>query len=186
MAKAEMVSAVAYYRMSTDKQEDSIERQRSQVEPYAARHGYRVVREYIDEGIAGDEEKKRTGFLQMLKDAQRGLFELILCDDKDRFGRFDSIDAGFYIKPLRDAGIGLETVAQGRMDWGTFHGRVIDLILQESRKQEQQALSRRVLTGLVNLVKQGSWAGGPASDGYRLRPDPVMGRHLRPGLPGQV
>jgi len=36
---AKPAKAVAYYRMSTDKQEDSIERQRSQVVPYAARNG---------------------------------------------------------------------------------------------------------------------------------------------------
>jgi hypothetical protein len=41
---------VAYYRMSDDKQENSIERQRSQVEPYATRHGYVIVRKYVDEG----------------------------------------------------------------------------------------------------------------------------------------
>src|ERR1051326_3057791 len=57
------IPAVAYYRMSTDRQEESIDRQKSQVEPYAARQGYLIVREYVDEGIAGDEEGKRKGFM---------------------------------------------------------------------------------------------------------------------------
>src|SRR5438874_39337 len=100
------VRAVAYYRMSDDKQENSIERQQSQVIPYAARQGYDIVRDYTDAGIAGDEEKKRKAFMRMLADAQtQGDFEVILSDDKDRFGRFDSITQGYYVKPLRDAGV---------------------------------------------------------------------------------
>src|SRR5262245_42651552 len=95
------IRAAAYYRMSTDKQEDSIERQRSQVEPSAARNGYRIVRDYVDEGIAGDEEEKRKAFMQMPKDAQRAQSDRILGDDKDRFGRFASITLGYYVKPLR-------------------------------------------------------------------------------------
>ena len=66
-----MIRAVAYYRMSDDKQENSIERQKSQVIPYSVRHGYEIVREYVDEGIAGDEEKKRKAFMRMLADAQQ-------------------------------------------------------------------------------------------------------------------
>src|SRR5579871_5867157 len=123
---SEPIRAVAYYRMSTDKQEDSIDRQRSQVEPYAPKHGYTILRDYMDEGIGGDEVAKRAQFVQMLKDAQRGQFRVILCDDKDRFGRFDSIDYGYYVKPLRDAGVKLVTVAQGLIDWNSFAGRISD------------------------------------------------------------
>ena len=47
--------AVCYYRMSTDRQEDSVERQRSQVLPYAEKNGYAVVGEYIDLGVSGSE-----------------------------------------------------------------------------------------------------------------------------------
>jgi hypothetical protein len=122
---------VAYYRMSDDKQENSIERQRSQVEPYAARHGYAIVREYTDEGIAGDEAEKRPGFMKLIQDAVGSHdFKVILCDDKDRFGRFDGIDFGYYVKPLRDAGVRLETVAQGKIDWCSFAGRLLDMVTQ--------------------------------------------------------
>src|SRR5438270_6356217 len=99
--------------MSDDKQENSIDRQQSQVRPYAARKGYEIVREYTDDGIPGDEERRRKAFMQLLQDALRGDFRVILCDDKDRFGRFDLITYGYYVKPLRDAGVALETLAQG-------------------------------------------------------------------------
>jgi hypothetical protein len=63
------VPAVAYYPMSDGKQENSIERQRSQVEAHAARQGYVILREYVDEGLAGDEEEKRKGFMRPIRDA---------------------------------------------------------------------------------------------------------------------
>jgi site-specific DNA recombinase len=180
------VRAVAYYRMSDDRQENSIERQRSQVEPYAARHGYAVVRDYTDEGIAGDEERRRKAFLAMLDDAKRKRFDVILCDDKDRFGRFDSITMGYYVKPLRDAGVRLETVAQGRVDWSSFAGRITDAVLQEAKKLESQANSRRVMTRLLLMARQGKYTGGPAPYGTRYVPDEIFGKRLVAADPAHV
>jgi site-specific DNA recombinase len=176
-----------YYRMSDDKQENSIERQRSTVEPYAARNGYVIVREYVDEGIAGDEAEKRPGFMRLTRDAvSLRDFRVILCDDKDRFGRFDGIDFGFYVKPLRDAGVRLETVAQGRVDWTSFAGRLVDMITQEQKKRELMDNSRRVLSEMLRLAQQGRWLGGPVPYGYDLVPDPVLGKKLVPGDPEKV
>jgi site-specific DNA recombinase len=172
--------------MSDDKQENSIDRQRSQVEPYADRRGYVIVREYLDEGIPGDEITRRKGFQQMLRDAQAGLFRGIVCDDKDRFGRFDSIDSGEIIAPLRRKGVWLESVAQGRVDWNSFAGRITDAILQEARKLESQANSRRVITRMLVMAKQGKHLGGPPPYGYRLEAHPEFGKRLVPGDPEKV
>ena len=43
------IIAVAYYRMSTDEQKESIAAQRLLVEQYAADHGFRLVGEYLNE-----------------------------------------------------------------------------------------------------------------------------------------
>jgi DNA invertase Pin-like site-specific DNA recombinase len=59
--------------------------------------------------------KRRKAFQRLLADCERGKVRIILCDDKDRFGRFDSIDQGYYIKPLRDRGIKLVTVTYGSL-----------------------------------------------------------------------
>ena len=56
---SETMKAVAYYRISTNKQDESIPRQ---VRRYADQKGYVIVREYVDEGISGDrEDGKRHG-----------------------------------------------------------------------------------------------------------------------------
>src|SRR5262249_26520210 len=166
--------------MSDGKQEHSIERQRSQVEPYAKRCGYTVVKDYVDEGIAGDEIAKRKAFQAMLRDAQAGAFQAILCDDKDRFGRFDSIDLGEVVAPLRRKGVWIDTVAQGRIDWQTFAGRITDAILQEAKQMESQAISRRVISWQLLHSKSGVYMGGPAPYGYAYVADPARKRRLVP------
>jgi DNA invertase Pin-like site-specific DNA recombinase len=88
------IPVAVYLRMSTSKQEDSIDRQRSQVLPYCAKHDFLIVREYADEGIAGDEIRRQHGSQRMLRDAQAGDFQGIVCDDQDRFGRLGAIDLG--------------------------------------------------------------------------------------------
>jgi DNA invertase Pin-like site-specific DNA recombinase len=182
-----LIPVAAYYRMSDDKQENSIDRQKSQVIPYAARHGYEIIREYIDEGIAGDEEAKRKDFMRMLADAQQLRdFRVILCDDKDRFGRFDSITQGYYVKPLRDAGVRLESVAQGPVDWASFAGRITAAVLDEAKKLESQANSRRVITRMLMMARDGKWLGGDPPYGYDLADDPVLGKRLVPGDPEKV
>src|SRR5437762_2068610 len=118
------IAAVAYYRMSTLMQDKSIEEQRSHVSLMAERHGIVILRDYFDEGISGDDTSERKDFLRMIADAARREFQLILCWDQDRFGRFDSIEAGHWIYLLREARVGLMTVAQGRIDWDNFSGRL--------------------------------------------------------------
>ena len=48
--------------------------------------------------------------------------------------------------PLRRAGVRLETVAQGQIDWFTLQGRMMDAMVQEFKAAEQKAISRRVMT----------------------------------------
>src|SRR5262249_18855397 len=83
---------VAYYRKSTDEQEQSIDRQRAQVERYAAARGYRLLREYTDEGIAGDIFDRRPDFQQMLQAAQHREFEVIVVDEPSRLSRQNPIE----------------------------------------------------------------------------------------------
>ncbi len=178
------IKAAAYYRMSTFRQEDSIDRQRSQVEPYAQQHGYTIVREYLDEGISGSEEGRRKAFMALLKDAQRGNFKAILVDEDDRFCRFDSIDYGYYVKPLRDKGILLVTVAKGPVDWNSFEGRITSAVGVEGKNQEQAALSRRVLSDMLQRAKHGDHLGGKPPYGLRLIREavevPGRGMRMRP------
>ncbi len=165
-----MKLAVAYYRMSTDKQEASIPAQREAVQKYAADNGYQIIREYIDEGISGDATEKRHQFRWMIADAEAaGGFEAILCWDMDRFGRFDSIEAGRWVYPLRTNHVRLATVAQGEIDWTDFAGRMMYGIQTEAKHQYLTDLSRNVTRGMTRLAEQGKWPGGLPPIGYVVK-----------------
>jgi hypothetical protein len=64
----ELKPAAAYMRMSSSKQEASPEQQREEAEKLAKLHGCRIIREYADEDISGD-NAKRLGFQRMIADA---------------------------------------------------------------------------------------------------------------------
>src|SRR5690242_8939283 len=165
-----IVRAVAYYRMSDDKQTASIPEQRAAVEKMAGQRGYLIAREYRDEGISGDDTEKRLDFRRMIGDAGRlGDFDAVLCWDQDRFGRFDPLEAGYWVKPLRDAGVRLETVAQGRIDWEDFAGRIVYAVQQEGKHAYLRDLSRNATRGMIAAARQGRRNGGKRTYGYSLR-----------------
>jgi site-specific DNA recombinase len=155
--------AVAYIRMSSDRQEASPDQQRAEVAKLAKRENYQIIREYFDEGISGDATEKRKAFRRMIADAEeKADFAAILCWDQDRFGRFDSIEAGRWIYPLRLAGVWLVTVAQGAIDWNDFTGRVMYGIVQEGKHQFLVDLSKNVLRGKIEAAKHGRGSAIPA------------------------
>lgn len=172
MSHSTPVRACVYLRCSKDEQIDSFDRQREQITPYALRNGYELVKTYEDFGISGTDVKRRKGFLQMIADAQKGLWDCILLDHKDRIGRFDSFDQGYYFKPLRDLGIWLESVANGRIDWNSFAGRIADAVTQEAANLEVKNTSRRISTSFQMLAQRGDWLGGPVPYAWRVEDKP--------------
>ncbi len=157
-----LTPAVAYIRMSSNQQDASPKQQRTEITKLADREGYSIIRWYEDPGISGDDTRKRKQFLRMLKDADdKADFAAMLAWDQDRFGRFDSLEAGRYIFPLREAGIWLHTVTQGRIDWNTFQGRLLYTVQQEGKHQYLIDLSRNVLRGKVASAKTGQSGSNP-------------------------
>ena len=160
--------AVLYLRMSSERQETSIEDQRHELTKYAAQHGYGIVKEYADAAISGDRTEQRTGFLAMRDAAGRGEFDVILCWDQDRFGRFDPLDAGYWIYPFRRVAVRLETVGQGKIDWEDLTGQLIYSVNQLGKAQFLRDLARNTTRGQVSSARSGdSGTGGRAPYGYR-------------------
>src|SRR6516162_3099078 len=78
--------AAIYVRVSTDKQ--TVENQVAALRQIAERRGWEVVEQYSDAGISGAKGRDgRPGLDQMLKDAQRRKFDVIMAWAIDRLGR---------------------------------------------------------------------------------------------------
>jgi DNA invertase Pin-like site-specific DNA recombinase len=170
-----------YYRRSTDRQEDSIERQQSQAKSYAARQGYEPAGEYADEGIAGDLFDKRPGFQKLLRDAAAGKFDVIVVDEPSRLSRQDSIDLiEMVIAPLRRAGVRIDTASRGPIDYESLAGQIMMTVHAHESQEEVLNKSRRTLGGVALRAMRGIWFGFMAPFGLRVVRDvePATGKVL--------
>lgn len=161
------IPAVGYLRRSTSRQEKSLEDQQREIERNAAASGYQILRWYSDDGISGDSTECRAGFLSLHKAACNGRnFDAIIVWDLDRFGRFDSLEGGYWIHPLRKAGVKLVSVNDGLADWDNFTGRVISGLKQEGKHQFLRDLSRNVARGQISNAAKGFLCGQSAPYGF--------------------
>lgn len=161
-----MKRCFAYYRMSTDRQGASIPDQREAVRAYAARHGYKIIREFQDDGISGDETQKRLQFQLMIREAVVAKVETILVWDQDRLGRFNSLEAGYWLFPLYQAGVKIESLDKGVLDWDDFSGRLIFTVQQEGKHEFLRNLSRNVVRGKLSRARSGHSPSGACPLGY--------------------
>jgi DNA invertase Pin-like site-specific DNA recombinase len=170
--------AVGYVRRSTDRQEQSIPDQKKAIETYAAEHGFRVVKFYVDDAISGTSTLGRRAFQQMIKDAERPThrFDIIIVYDVKRFGRIDNDEAGYYRHILRTHGVEVRYVSEN------FNGDSTDDLLrpvkQWQARQESKDLSKVTIRGLLSKVEGGWWMGGTPPYGYDLRYQNAEGKFL--------
>ena len=161
------IRAVAYLRMSSDDQTTSIAQQRREVQAYAADHGYEIVSEYVDDGKSGSKDQhKRIEFAKMLTDAASHDFQAVLCWTTSRFARLDSFDAVIAKQALRTHGIHLNTVKEGKIDWNTFEGRILDVLRSESDHKFSRDISASTLRGRLDALNRGFWPNGAVPYGY--------------------
>jgi DNA invertase Pin-like site-specific DNA recombinase len=165
--------------MSTDKQQDSPERQREGVLPYCERKGYKVVAEYEDLGVAGDEFARRSGLQRMLRDAAAGKFDVIVCDEPSRLSRQHVVKfITTVVDPLMDAGVRLDTASDGPVGWDDLVQLLMLTIRQDKSSGEARTISRRTLGGMAKLAKEGALYVAAAPYGLRLvrTVDPETGK----------
>ena len=93
-----------YARVSTEHeaQLSAIENQLDWYKPILdARPNWTLVAQYIDEGITGTSAEKRPQFLQMIRDAKKNKFDMIITREVSRFAR-NTVDTLQYTRLLKD------------------------------------------------------------------------------------
>jgi len=148
-----MVKAVAYGRVSTNKDEqlDSLETQQSFFEEYARKNGYDLIKIYADEGKTGTRMKNRNQLIQLLSDAHKQMFEVVLIKDISRLAR-NVVDFLTSIRQLKSLGIKVIFVNydQTSSDSSEFMLTMLSAIAQE----ESYNTSKRIKFGKkVNAEK---------------------------------
>jgi len=100
------MNIVAYCRVSTNKDDqlNSLEMQKQFFEEYAQKNNSSLIRIYADEGITGTKLNKREEFKRLLRDSEKGLFDMVVTKDISRFSR-NALDFLREIRNLKSRGI---------------------------------------------------------------------------------
>lgn len=165
------MDAAVYMRMSSLKQDESIEQQEKALTLLATEHKYNVVRTYPDPGWSGD-DAFRPKYTELLSDVQDPTcpFQVLLVWDLDRLSRSDSLEVMSDLQKFKKAGIAIHSHQEGYFDLTEQDiGKLILLLVKSDQNRAYLTkLAPNVVRGLVAAVKAGRWPGGPAPYGYIL------------------
>ncbi len=165
ITERDLIPAAAYIRMSTDLQADSPARQRMQIEDYANRNGYKVIRWYQDSGMTGTESRNRGDYQQLLKDASLGAFTAVLVAELSRMSREDLFSVIPQWGAFHKAGVTLVSCQRGTIDFNSIGGILMAIIDQHQAHSEVKTLADRTVSGKIKAALEGR-KFGPSLLGY--------------------
>ncbi len=155
--------AVAYARYSSEMQRaESIDAQLRAIKKYAEENGIALVGEYIDRAKSGRSDD-RPQFLEMIRDAREGLFDLVIVHQYSRFAR-NRADSIIYTMELQRHGVRLVSVLEPSND--TPEDDLLRGILETLNEYYSQNLGREVEKGKKENAIQGKHVGGIPPLGY--------------------
>ena len=162
------MTAVIYARYSSDNQrEESIEGQIRECTAYAEKNGFTVVKHYIDRAISAKTDN-RPQFQQMIKDSERGIFDVIIVWKLDRFAR-NRYDSARYKTQLKRNGVKLvsatEVISAGP------EGIILESVLEGYAEYYSADLSEKVIRGMTENALKGKFTGGAIPFGYIINAD---------------
>jgi len=177
-----MKLAVAYCRVSTDKEEQklSIREQKEQWTEFFKENNIKVAKcgmlykkngekefvskgLYVDEGISGKSILNRHSFNQMIEDAKLKRFDLIYVEDGSRFSR-STEDALKVIKDLRELNVGI-FFRKENINSLDVSADMILTFLFAFYTNENQMKSERMKWAMHRLHERQGW-NGAAPFGY--------------------
>lgn len=164
---------VTYYsRVSTsnEEQKNSLINQKNFFEEMIKKNNnWEYVEGYIDEGISGTSDVKRSSFMKMIEDSKTDVFDLIITKEISRFSR-NTLDSIKYTRELLENGVGV-----------LFLNDNINTILPDSElrltimsslaQDEIRKLSDRVKFGMRQSIKKGNILGNQRLYGYIKKED---------------
>lgn len=170
-------TAVAYARYSSAGQRDvSIAQQLADIRAFAKREGYTIVHEYADHAKSGYKNSSaRTAFQTMMKAAESGNFDTVICWKVDRFGR-NREESALFKGRLRRFGVkvlyAMEPIPEGSA------GVLLEGMLEATAEWYSRQLSENVIRGLTDNANKCLYNGtrilGYTTDAdghYVIQPD---------------
>lgn len=142
----------AYTRVSTRDQSEgaSLEAQREQLARWCEDEGHELVRVYAD--VASGRLSERPALLELLDDAEKGMFDAVVCTETDRIARGPEL-RGWVAYTLKRAGV--ELVELDKREEDTPEARLFNAILEALSRFETERRQARIERAKRERIRQG-------------------------------
>ena len=149
-----------YTRVSTNDQ--LTDNQSDILREYAINKGYTITREYSDKGISGAKGRdKRPQFDELIKDATRKKFDIVLAFSVCRLGRSLTHLVSF-LNEINSVGCNLY-IHQSGLDTSTPTGKMMFQMVGIFSEFERSIITSRVKAGMERYKKNGGKLGRPSN-----------------------
>jgi DNA invertase Pin-like site-specific DNA recombinase len=155
-------TAVIYARVSTNDQ--SCQRQISDLQAFAVRAGYNVV-EVFQEKASGA-KNDRAERAKVMKLAQGRKIDVVLVTELSRWGR-STQDLLATMQELQSRGVSIVAVSGMQMDLSTPSGKLMATLLAGVAEFERELIQERVRSGIAQAKANGRQIGRQAGDNYK-------------------
>ncbi|QSX06404.1 recombinase family protein [Sedimentibacter sp. zth1] len=146
---------------------ESIINQKMMLTDYAVNLGWHIVQIYVDEDYSGvDTNRSRPSFEMLVKDAERGKFDTILCKSQSRFTRSLEVLEKYVHKKFPEWGIRFVTLVDkaDSSDKANKKSRQINGLVNEWYVED---LSNDIKNVLRKKMENGQFIGSWAPYGYK-------------------
>lgn len=160
--------------------DDDIPMQRAETMRYIAnQRDWQFDKEYIEKAVSAykNSVEDREILQQILEDAKRKEFDVLLVYMSDRIGRQE--EYSFYVATLNQLGIETWSVKEGQIKTQEHIDKLITYIKFWQNEGESKKTSMRVHDTQVEMVKSGRFVGGKAPFGYQLVDSGEISNHGR-------
>ena len=150
------MKVVLYTRVST--QDQSTDLQTSDLKRYCEQRGLEIHKEYCDQGISGTKDK-RPALNELMEDARKRKFAVVLCWRFDRFAR----STKHLITALEEFHhLGIDFISyQENIDTSSPLGKAMFTIVSAIAELERSIILDRVRAGLRRAKENGKRLGRP-------------------------
>src|SRR3712207_593833 len=162
--------AVLYARVSTEEQSKSgysIPDQLRELRTHAAREGYRVVEEAVDDGHSGA-DPYRPGLRRVMELAESGAIDVVLAKKRNRLFR-SRLYRLLWDQDLGELGVSLIALDDTGNRFGdAMQDEFAEWEREEIAKRTQDGLLEKCRNGLVIKRKRAAFGFRPSDDGHAL------------------
>ncbi|MFC3768304.1 recombinase family protein [Paenibacillus sp. GCM10012303] len=167
-----------FYRVSTKKQldGDDIPSQRRSCLEFLESKGWEFVKEYVEKDVSGFKvsANDRDKIQEAKRDAESGVFDVLLCFMFDRLGRKED-ETPFVVEWFAKR-VEVWSVMEGQQKFENHTDNLTNYIRFWQAGGESRKTSMRVTENHTQMAEDGLFTGGKAAYGYKLVPSGVFNK----------